>query len=195
MQSRSFGVADAMLVVVAVAIGLWVNRMDWPRIQAFRHFDPYDKIGVVLEVVMPHVAVGTASLLGMRLRQPRPSFRRLARQPGTVACLVSTAALLLIVGWISTTMATGRLIEFSANMSSWPPNGGHGRGGMFHYPTGMAFVAYGDRVGFAVAGAWFALLLCGQWRSEPTWIDRLGRATGWLWLGLTVVLWVRSFLL
>jgi hypothetical protein len=109
--------------------------------------------------------------------------------------MVSTAALLLIVGWIATTMATGRLIEFSTDVISWPFHGGRGVGGFFHFPSGKAFVIYGDRVGFAVAGAWLALQLCGQWRSEPTWIDRLGRATGWFWLGLSVVLWVRSLLL
>jgi hypothetical protein len=195
MHSRSFGVADAMLLVVAVAIALCVNRMDWPRIQSFRNFDPYAKIQVILEVVLPYVAIGTAALLGMRLRQPRPSFRRVAQQPGALACMVSSAALLLIACWIATTMATGRIVESSVFVYFGPNLGGHGTGTMLHYPGGMAFVAYGDRVGFAVAGAWLALLLSGHWRPERTWIDRLGRATGWLWLGVTVVLWGRSFLL
>ena len=184
-----------MLLVVAVAFGLSVNRMDWRRIASFRHLDSYDKIQVILEVVLPHVAAATAAVLGMRLRQPRPSIRRLAREPGAAACMVCSATLIIVAGWIATTIATGRIMEFSAIMTSWPYRGGHGKRVTLDYPGGMAFVAYGDRIGFAVAGAWLALVLSGLWRSEPTWIDRVGRTLGWLWLGLTVVLWVRSFLL
>ena len=62
-------------------------------------------------------------------------------------------------------------------------------------PTGPTRGTAFDHIGFAVAGAWFALLLSGRRRPEPTWLDRLGRAIGWLWLGLSVVLWVRSLLL
>jgi hypothetical protein len=195
MPSRSFGVADAMLLVVAVALGLSVNRMDWLRIANFRQFGSYDKIQVILEVVLPYVTAGTAAVLGMRLRQPRPSIRRLAREPGAAACMVCSATLIIVAGWIATTMATGRIMEFSATMISWPHHGGRGRGGTLHYPGGMAFVVYGDRIGFAVAGAWLVLVLSGRWRSESTWIDRVGRTLGWLWLGLTMVLWVRTFLL
>jgi hypothetical protein len=54
-------------------------------------------------------------------------------------------------------------------------------------------VAYGDRIGFAVAGAWLALCLVGRWKSEPTWIDRPGRAIGCLWIALTVVIWLRCY--
>jgi hypothetical protein len=61
--------------------------------------------------------------------------------------------------------------------------------------SGRRLVAYGDRIGFAVAGAWLALWLSGRRRPERMWIDRLGRVLGWLWLGLIVVLWVRGFLL
>jgi hypothetical protein len=194
-RSRTFGVADAMLLVVAVALGLLVNRIDWPRIAHFGHLDSYDKIQVILEVVLPHVAAGTAAVLGMRLRQPRPSIRRLAREPGATACMVGSATLVIVGGWIATTMAMGCIMEFSAFMAFGSYRGGRGRGGTLHYPSGMAFVSYGDRIGFAVAGAWLALVLSGRWRSEPTWIDRVGRTLGWLWLGLTAVLWVRSFLL
>ena len=69
--------------------------------------------------------------------------------------------------------------------------------GDFHYPiypfSGRIFVAYGDRIGFTVAGAWLALILIGRWQSEPTWIDRLGRAIGCLWIVLAVVLWLRCY--
>ena len=35
---------------------------------------------------------------------------------------------------------------------------------------------------FIVAGAWLTLAASGHWRSERSWIDRLGRALGTYWL-------------
>jgi hypothetical protein len=35
----------------------------------------------------------------------------------------------------------------------------------------------------AVAIAWAVLWRSGNWRPEPTWIDRLGRALGVIWIG------------
>jgi len=198
MKPRPFGLADAMLLVVAAATGLWLNRVElhWLGVEFFWNTDPYNKTQLILSLVLPYVAVGTAALLGMRLRQPHPPLRRLARQPGAVACMVASAVLLVTVGWVATTMATGHIVEFSQFITPVPfKGGGHGRGGTFYYPGGRMLVVYGDRVGFAVAGAWLSLLLSGHWRPERTWIDRLGRAMGWLWLGLTAVLWVRGFLL
>jgi hypothetical protein len=37
-------------------------------------------------------------------------------------------------------------------------------------------------VAAAVAGGWFVLLLAGWWRPQPSWIDRLGRVAGFLWI-------------
>src|SRR5262245_54032501 len=59
--------------------------------------------------------------------------------------------------------------------------GGRGSGIAIFYPGGRMLTAYGDRVGFAVSGAWLTLWLSGRWRPERTWIDRLGRVMGWLW--------------
>jgi hypothetical protein len=185
-----------MLLVVAVAAGLWCNRADWRTSFPWSNVVSYASIEYILNLVVPHVAAMTVTLLAIQLQKPRAPFRRLARQPGAVACMVASAVLLLIALWAATTKATGRVVEFSQNVSRLPNGGGHSRGGALIYPDpGRWLTVYGDRVGFAVAGAWLALLLTGCWRSEPTWIDRLGRALGWLWLGLTVALWLRSLLL
>ena len=60
--------------------------------------------------------------------------------------------------------------------------------------TGRLITVYGDYVGFAVGGAWLALVLFGRWRPEKTWLDRLCRAMGWLWLSLPPVIWLNSLL-
>jgi hypothetical protein len=142
----------------------------------------------------PHLAAGTAAVLVMRMRIPRPPCFRLARQPGTVACVVALAVIPVIACWVAVTTVTGRVVRFSEHLTI---AGIHGNGGTVGYPiypfSGRFLVAYGDRIGFAVAGAWLSLGLAGCWRPEPTWIDRLGRAAGCLWLIATLVLWLRCY--
>src|SRR5262245_26512014 len=110
MKSRTFGLADAMLLVVAAATGLWLNRMDWGEMHVF-HRNAYDSVEQILSLILPHVAAGTMALVGMRMRRPRPPLRRLARQPGAVACMAASAIFLVLVGWAATTRATGRFLS------------------------------------------------------------------------------------
>jgi hypothetical protein len=196
MKHRPFGLTDAMVLVAAVAAGLWGNRVDWSASPPWSQAVSYYSIAYLLNLVLPHVAAVTVALVAIQMRKPRPAFQRLARQPGAAACMVASAALLLIALWAAATMAAGRVLEFLQNVSRLPNAGAHGSGGALGYAdAGRWLTVYGDRVGFAVAGAWLSLLLAGRWRSEPTWTDRLGRAVGWLWLSLTVALWARSLLL
>jgi hypothetical protein len=41
------------------------------------------------------------------------------------------------------------------------------------------------------------MAFCGQWRAEPTWLDRSGRFLGAAWIALAMIDWyviVRSWL-
>ena len=40
---------------------------------------------------------------------------------------------------------------------------------------------------FVVAGAWLLLALTGRWRAEKTWVDRLGRALGAVWVAWLLI--------
>ncbi len=57
------------------------------------------------------------------------------------------------------------------------------------------FVGYAQQVSFSVAGAWLTLALSGRWKSETSWIDRLGRALGFAWIVTTIISWGRYFLI
>jgi hypothetical protein len=196
MKRRPFGLTDAMLFVAAVAAGLWANRGEWPPSFPWSRVNSYDSIEYLLKLVLPHVAALTVALVAIQMRKPRPVARRLSRAPGAAACMVASAVLLVIALWAATTRATGRVVEFEQHVSVIPNRGGRGSGGNLILPVEVRWLTvYGDRVGFAVAGAWLALLLAGRWRPEATWIDRLGWSLGWLWLSLTVVLWFRSLLI
>jgi hypothetical protein len=196
MKHRPFRLSDAMMLVIAVAVGLWRNQVVWYAAFPWTTVKLHFSVEYALILVMPHVAATTVAVVAMRMTKPRPSFRRLGRQPGAVACLVASAALLLIALWFATTMMTGRALTFSQNVTRLPGGSVIASGGVLRFPdTGRWLIVYGDRVGFTVAGAWLYLSLAGLWRSESTWIDRLGRAMGWLWIILAVAPWWRSLLL
>ena len=194
MKHRPFRLTDAMILVIAAAVGLSVNRLNWPGFldRWWQPLDAHDSIERVLDLLMPHIAAVTVAALLMRMRYPRPPYSQLSRQPGTVACAVALVVLLVIACWAGITTATGRVFEFSEHVIAPGP---HTSGGFVPLnPYNARFlVACGDRIGFAVAGAWLSLWLSRRWRPEKTWIDRFGRSLGWLWLIVTSVLWLRCY--
>jgi hypothetical protein len=105
----------------------------------------------------------------LRLRKPRPAARRLARQPGFVACMAGTIGLAPGVCWIISTAhyrtPISRILTF---YEQW------------FWAT--------DFVAPVVVGAWLALGLGRRWRADPAWIDRAGRALGLYWVAYFVVL-------
>ena len=97
---RRFTVFDGMILTGAVAIGCWagIQELVWL-------LDPHDpepwlfwtrRARLTFIRTAPFGSVVTMALLALRLLPPRPSRRRLACQPGFVACLA--ASLVLIVG-------------------------------------------------------------------------------------------------
>ena len=98
----------------------------------------------------------------IRLAPPRPPLRRLARQPGSVACGVA-----LLVGGVEVIMQWLTLLNADL-MSSLVSDGA---------------ARLSAEIAPAVLGAWATLRLGGCWRAERGWVDRAGRALGWSWLG------------
>jgi hypothetical protein len=102
---------------------------------------------------------------------------------------------LVIAAWIAVTVPTGRVVRFVQHVI--PVGSSVHERAYVGYPGfpfgGRVLTVLGDRIGFAVAGVWLALLLVGRWKAEPSWIDRLGRALGCLWIVLTAVLWLRCY--
>ena len=106
---RRFGVADGLILVAATAIGLAASRAITPdelTLQATWEagLDPpqggwsllfiVQFACILIDVaVIPSLAAWTIACLALRLRGPRPPWRRLARRPGMVACLAATLAL------------------------------------------------------------------------------------------------------
>lgn len=92
----------------------------------------------------------TPAFLVLRFRSPRPSWRGLVRQPGTVAALSMVFGLFWGTGCL-----LGLFPDRFNSMNAAP-----------------------SAIGLAVVLAWASLALSRRWVREPGWLDRLGRALG-----------------
>ena len=133
---------------------------------------PDEMVVVDVSIIAPFLAAATAATLAMRLLRPRPTSRRLFRQPGAVACVAALLAMLIEAGWVASLLAR----------KSWLM--GPDEVFVFHVP----------QVGFAVVGGWLSLAMAGRWRPEPGWIDRAGRLVGVCWIVATLLWWSRDYL-
>jgi hypothetical protein len=175
---RRFTLLDVMILVAAVAFG--AARSRWYH-QQQASLSGFVRLPWPLPIgaeVAPFLMAATIALFVMRLRQPRPRWRRLVRQPGTAACLAGIFtlamggldALHMLIGWL-TGGPSFTYITYTL--------GGH---------------LYGFCVGFgaAVALVWLTMAVLGCRRPEKSWIDRAGRFLGWgaiaYWLVFRVML-------
>ena len=130
---------------------------------------------------VPLVAIWTVAVLFLGLRRRRSS-RRLLLGPGLAACAGAVPAMAL---WVLDRIAEAAAFAGSnRGLNAWDGFVNALTGG---YGFWMDLIQRPSGIGMAVAGAWSWLLLSGRWRSQPTWIDRLGRALGFYWLSM--ILW------
>jgi hypothetical protein len=182
---RRLLVSDVMLLVLAAAICLaayrtflntsrnglselaqfetvisWVGSTGWVLLQIEQRIEP----------TLPIAAAWTVAVAVLRLRPPRPSWRRVLRQPGTTACLAAIFGSLWAVAGVGGTLLL-MVVREPAGVGSWSSR--------FFQLADWDLFAY---VGLAVASAWFAQALSGRWRPVPDPIDRLGRILGVYWI-------------
>ena len=180
-SERPFTILDAMILIAATAAGLGVTR-DWAEpffMDMLRVYEVPPVSGLVNTagaVLTPITFYWTIAAVGIRLRRPRPSLRRLGRQPGLVACLA---------------VILEALIHFFLTRY-WVLFSGKARPG--EVSTLLMNLSPPHLVAPAVAVAWVVLAVSGRWRPDPGWIDRLGRSVGFAWLALLVILIVRTML-
>ncbi len=165
-SNRRFTLADLMVLVVATAVGLAMFR---PYLAAmgptFRNtVSSLRTIETTYGAWSFVAAWWMIALLFLQYRRPHPSRGRLARRPGHAACCVAVVA--LVVGTIH------EIVDLACRDPAGMPFSFH-----------QLWITVSVRVGPAVAGAWLLLALSGRWRSDPGWIDRLGRLLGCCWIG------------
>jgi len=194
-QNRRCTLLDAMVLVAATAIGLSLART-YSREALNNNLEGYPSLPKVLlsiwaaiVAVLPVPAMWSIALFGLGLRQPRPALRRLVRQPGIVAAgAVTLVAAIRLVGFITLIARTPSNRFYTLGLSffeafsvqiSYP---GPTSAATVHNSAYFASSAFG--VSMAVAAGWLLLFVSGRWRSEPFWIDRIGRALGVFWIAI-----------
>jgi hypothetical protein len=199
-KPRRFGIADLMILIAALGVGIagawdvWLRVVDTHsgRTRAWLVF-----ASIVSAVATPL----TLACLAFRLRRPRPDRHRLWIQPGAAAIL--TCSLVFVLRtlelavalamptrsvWPTTRIATIRVSDatYLLFMQGQDINGVVG----YVEPLGcfgVTVVTFAWPCGSAVAAVWLMLAISGRWRPQRTWIDRLGRVLGWVWILITTL--------
>jgi hypothetical protein len=187
---RGFRVADAMILVAAVATGLalsgWVaaetrGYATWwnlTKLLAANHAFAVQNPGLGLTwastlrkgvrylifLSVPYLTTFTLALIPMRLLAPRPRWRRLVLQPGTVTAFDTVLACV----FVGLECAVLRLAVGDMNLLVWY---------MLH---ALRFLPV--FVCLSIVSTWTMLIIARRWRADPSWIDRLGRAAAFFWL-------------
>ena len=158
---RRFTLLDGVILIVASAVGFAGLRgtnvdLDWQD----RVLDTTRLVaGYALMIVSVLVTI-------LRLRPPRPPLRRVIWRPGAAACLAAAAyGFLFNVMVVANQLWGGRFPDRSLESWIW-----------------WIFAAPDDTFALIVAVVWGMLAIAGRWRSEPSWIDRLGRLVGSGWI-------------
>jgi hypothetical protein len=130
-----------------------------------------------ISLTLPYLFVLTMSLFVLSVRQPWSSLRRWVRRPGAVACVAASFAL-VVTAVVALTWGLSPAV-------AW---------GLIPFPRAQPIPEFlgwwgtfmPEAPAYSIIGAWTALILTGQWRPQPTWIDRAGRLLGLGWIALFV---------
>jgi hypothetical protein len=189
---RVFTLFDAIVMVAATGSGFALFKVMQIRYLAGfgRSLLVMIPVGVT-ETMIPFLTMWSLAVAGLSLRQPRQPFRKLARQPGMIACCA--AMLPLVIELVA--IIVGELIL--------PPNAVVGRTippyVIRSLPRRIMHDVRGSMVlqanaGGTVAVAWLILALAGMWKSEKSWLDRFGRVLGILWITVNIVMHASTLL-
>lgn len=152
---RRLTLVDLMLMIGSTALALEMVRQ-YVNPSGARVVAAIWRSGTIGRLLSPFLITTSVALVIGRFRAPRPGLREAVCQPGTFACMAILADRSIQIP-----------ISLSMTMPPWivvPPFG--------HLLFQAAYC------GHPIAIGWATLALAGQWRPEPGWIDRSGRALG-----------------
>jgi hypothetical protein len=158
---RPFAIRDALILVAAVAFGVFGYRYN----RAMMTQNGYYRGDLGIEgwemLVAPGLATATAGLTLLRLLPPRPSRIELFRQPGFSATCV---ALALSGRRFMVAMLKDRLSRYD---DWW---------------LGMEWEQALQEASLGILVAWSVLVLTGCMKAERAWIDRASRVVAVIWV-------------
>jgi hypothetical protein len=175
---RRFTILEALVLVAAASLGFATLRWTWAGFWPTYGYDwpnagPSSTVRAYADAAARQaIGSGPAVLLcitlaffAVRLRGEGPPLRRLARRPGTAACLAALPPVAMLAGaYIVVNAVPGRVLEF------W---------------YAMLLLAY--LPGPAVAGTWLTMAISGRWHASRDWVEGLGLLIGACWIALTLL--------
>jgi hypothetical protein len=179
---RPFRIIDLMVLVAATAVAFAIDRSRMRPGIAFTtvggEWEPW--IFFWMHKVTPFVAMWSFAVFAIDRFDNRKT-RRGARHAGLVACYAVTAGL-AVSSLISSSFYLIHVLEekqiILARLS-------HPR--QMHLPPPFGEAPLEETIGGVALGAWAALAATRRWRTEPTWIDRMGRTLGTIWISLLIL--------
>ncbi len=197
-RRRNMTLLDATLLIGSAAVGfglfeivhrglfqgrIWIMDQGLPDANSWTALTAIVTCSDVAVFLIPLVGPWTLLLIALRLRAPRPRWRRIWRQPGMAACLAA------VVGWIWSALAL--LLAFDIVYVTRPNTRWHPHDEWVQQWLSDEVFMY---VGLAVAATWTVLLISGRWTRPADWIDRMGRIVGFLWILIGLVWAFREYL-
>jgi hypothetical protein len=183
LAPRPFRISDAMVLVAATAVAFAIIRHGWPAGIAFTTFGGQFEQWLFfwLHQVVPFPALWSFAVFAIDWRDRRKARRRGLRHAGLVANYAATVAIavtaligtaFLIVHVLEDYQAIPKVFSHPTQMHPFPP---------------FANTPLEEIAGAAVLGAWSVMAASRQWRTERSWIDRLGRVLGGIWIALFLI--------
>lgn len=188
-RTRPFTIADGMILIAATALATaWIARA-WRLLgdqQSSLADDVWGYALIAIIAALPFLVVWTMAMVVLSARKPRPVWWRASREPGASASLA--AALSLVVSMPIITAIV--LISVMRTRTSDEVRG----------LLPVVFLQFlsmaAPLVGFVVLMTWSLMGVQNGWRCKATWIDRLGRVLGFLWIvagTISGAFWYRVF--
>jgi hypothetical protein len=182
-RPRRLTLADSIVLIAALGIGLWVSRYGlilWLSV-LFGGFDrqvwtsrpialSWHWGTLILRHTQPSVGILTLTVFGLSFVHPRPTLRQMAQQPGFVSCLAASLAI-VVGGSLNFATCTTR------------PNPGYE---LQNY-TSLSLTRLCSEPGLAIGACWMTLALSHAWRSDRTWTERAGTMLGAYWLAMSII--------
>jgi hypothetical protein len=142
-------------------------------------------IWAAILAVLPVPVLWSIALFGLRLRRPRPDLRRLVREPGFVATgAVTLVVAVRLAGFLVLIARTFGRTTLGALYDVWAMAFFRGPIDVATLYNSVYFASSAIGTSMAVAAAWLLLAVSGRWRSEPGWLDGLGRVLGTFWIAI-----------
>jgi hypothetical protein len=163
---RRFGLLDGMILVVGSAVGFACCRSVIPgSMDPIAGFSALNWTFTAVDAVGFLLMLSSFMVLAMRLRSPRPTIRRVARQPGAAACFAMVAFTTFRLLNVAYDLVTRNVIEYPSIESR-----------VYHWLSPRSEDAS------TVAIVWMIFAFGRVGRPERSWIDRAGRVVGSCWI-------------